>query len=71
MTLLLPELERGESWGMKHKHRCLVRQLLRFRAQGNRAAVEAMKRSHGYSAQLPDANAQWAKGNRGEKGDWR
>lgn len=69
--VLLPDIERGPTWKPNFKHRCLVRQLLRFRAQGNRTAVEAMKRGSGYSALLQDANAQWAKGNRGERGDWR
>lgn len=52
-------------------HRCLVRQLLRWRAEGNRSALEAMKQSRIYPDIKDDANEQWARGNRGTQGDWR
>lgn len=68
---LLPDIERGETWTEEHKLRCLIRQLLRWRAQGNRNALEVMQRSRLYPALRGPANEQWERGNRGEMGDWR
>lgn len=64
-------IERGLTSTSEHMHRCLVRQLLRWRAQRNAAAMAAMKRSPMYAALQADANRQWEMGNRGEKGEWR
>ena len=68
---LFPDIERGYTWTEEHKLRCMIRQLLRYRAQGNRRALEAMQRSPSYSKWRTLANEQWARGNRGEPGDWR
>lgn len=56
-----------------HEHliHCAVRQLLRWRAQGNRKAIAAMQGKRLYETLKPLAEEQWAKGNRGERGDWR
>lgn len=64
-------IERGETWTHEHKYRCLIRQLLRWRAQGNSRAIEVMKRSAIYPALREDATRQWSLGNRGDVGDWR
>lgn len=69
--MLLPEIERGPTWGQEHKHRCLIRQLLRWKTQGNRRALEVMQRSPMYPTLREDATRQWNLGNRGETGDWR
>lgn len=68
---LLPDVERGYTWTEDHKLRCMIRQLLRYRAQGNRKALEALQRSRSYSQWRALATEQWSKGNRGEPGDWR
>lgn len=54
-----------------HRHRCLVRQVLRYLAAGDRRSVEAMKRGPAYRRIRDDVNAQWAAGNRGIGEDWR
>lgn len=69
--MLLPDIARGPTWSAQHMHRCLVRQLLRWRAEGNRSALEAMKQSRIYPGTKDDANEQWVRGNRGAQGDWR
>jgi hypothetical protein len=52
--------------------RCAVRQLLRWRVEGNRGAIGVMqRRSRIYAMLKPLAEQQWALGNRGETGDWR
>lgn len=68
---LLPDIDRGPTWTPEHRHKCLIRQLLRWRAQGNRTALAAMQRSPSYQDLREDANEQWARGNKGEQGDWR
>lgn len=59
------------AWSEDHKHRCLVRQILSWKAQGDRASIEIMQRSPLYPALREEAMRQWNLGNRGEKGDWR
>lgn len=60
------------------RHRCEVRQWLRWRADRSRdwlqeALAEIERRRGGTAAQMlrDDIQVQWDKGNRGEWGDWR
>lgn len=62
----------------EYRHQCEVRQLLKWRVQGNRKRItyhmDGLDRKRGKAAVQRlrgDANDQWAKGNRGEHGDWR
>lgn len=71
MSSELPDIERGETWTHEHMHQCQVRQLLRWRHDGNKAAIEVMQRSPLYPALREEAIRQWNLGNRGEIGDWR
>lgn len=71
---VLPHDERTE----QHRHRCEVRQLLRWRKQhGSDWAASwlgdvAKARGAPMADRLRrDAAAQWSAGNRGEPGDWR
>lgn len=70
-TQLLPDIERGKTWTVTHRNRCLVRQVLRWKAEGNRAAVGLIESSPFYPQISGAVQTQWARGNRGEKGDWR
>lgn len=60
-----------------HRHRCEVRQVLRWRAENRDKAVSYLqlvrqKRDEAAANKLEkDTREQWAKGNRGIKGDWR
>lgn len=69
--MLLPDIPRGPTWSAEHMTRCLVRQLLRWRESRNRGAIEVMQRSRIYPSIKAQAESQWAKGNRGQAGDWR
>jgi len=61
-----------------HRHRCEVRQLLRWRRQhGSEWAgrwLDGVAKARGQVAAQDlrrDASEQWSKGNRGQPGDWR
>lgn len=69
--MLLPDIERGQTWSEEHKLRCLIRQMLRYRVAGNRRALAAIERSKSYPQWRVLANEQWSKGSRGEEGGWR
>lgn len=51
--------------------RCAVRQLLRWKAAGNKAAVATVQASRWYPEIREDAIRQWNLGNRGAPGEWR
>lgn len=70
-TQLLPEIERGETWKRAHRNRCLVRQVLRWKAAQDREALKAIERSPIYLQIAAVIDAQWGKGNQGAAGDWR
>ena len=53
-----------------HRHRCLVRALLKMRVQNREQAIKWLK-LRGYPVLDADVRQQWALGNRGAKDDWR
>ena len=61
----------------EYRHQCEVRQVLRWRAENRDKAVSYLqlvrqKRGDAKADKLErDTKEQWAKGNRGIKGDWR
>lgn len=61
----------------EERHRCEVRQVLRWRAHDRSQAIEYLskvrdKRSNEAAEKLQkDCAEQWSKGNRGIHGDWR
>ena len=61
----------------EERHRCEVRQVLRWRAEDRSKAIEylAMVRKRRGdeigNALEKDVRAQWAAGNRGIQGDWK
>lgn len=59
----------------QHRHRCEVRQLLRWRVQHGRDWVRewlaAAARRRDTQQLRSDATEQWARGSRGQHGDWR
>lgn len=62
----------------RHRHRCEVRQLLRWRAEhGSEWAKDWLRgvlkhRGQAAADQLEhDAREQWQRGNRGQPGNWR
>jgi hypothetical protein len=61
----------------EYRHQCEVRQVLRWRVESRDKAVGYLslvrqKRSSDNAGKLErDVKDQWAKGNRGDKGDWR
>lgn len=61
----------------EERHRCEVRQILRWRAEDRTKAIEYIsmvrdKRSNEAAERLAaDCRTQWERGNRGIKGDWR
>lgn len=63
----------SEEW----RHQCEVRAVLRMRVRSQAEAydyLETVKEKRGlnaYNRLKNDCAAQWAKGNRGEHGDWR
>jgi hypothetical protein len=60
-----------------YRHQCEVRQVLRWRVENRDKAVGYLnkvrqKRDEAAANKLErDTRDQWAKGNRGEKDDWR
>ncbi|HOW49405.1 MAG TPA: hypothetical protein PLB26_17325 [Rubrivivax sp.] len=62
----------------EHRHRCEVRAVLAWRVQHGQEWAQdwldgvAARRGAAAAQRLrEDCRAQWAKGNRGEPGDWR
>lgn len=69
----------------EHRHRCLVRAVLKMRALDRDAAHRFLyggvdssgRRNPGWNRRNPnsrlevDVRIEWSLGNRGEKGDWR
>jgi hypothetical protein len=59
-----------------HRHRCEVRQVLKWRTQDRNKAIEylsiVLKKRGDRTAQLleKDCRQQWQLGNRGDEGDW-
>ena len=62
---------------LEHRHQCEVRQVLAWRAEDRDKAMKYLalvrqKRGDVVATKLEqDCKDQWAKGNRGEKDDWR
>jgi hypothetical protein len=57
-----------------HKHRCLVRHVLRWRKKNELEAKAFIGRwmyKHPDSTLQKDCVVQWGLGNRGQQGDWR
>ena len=63
-------------WSEEHRHRCEVRQILKWRVEDRNKAlahIERVREQRGDTAakQLEnDCRSQWNKGNRGNKGEW-
>jgi hypothetical protein len=61
----------------EERHRCEVRQVLKWRAQDRSKAIEYLskvrqRRDDKAADKLhKDCADQWSKGNRGTEGDWR
>lgn len=61
----------------EYRHQCEVRQVLAWRTEDRDKAMKYLslvrqKRGDDVATKLEqDCKVQWAKGNRGEKGDWR
>lgn len=60
-----------------HRHQCEVRQVLRWRSEDRNKVIEYLTRVRKARGDVVadklanDCKEQWAKGNRGIKGDWR
>ena len=60
----------------QHRHRCEVRQVLKWRTQDRNKAIEylsiVLNKRGDRVAQLleKDCREQWVLGNRGDEGDW-
>jgi hypothetical protein len=69
-----PQLE-GLQDAEEHRHRCEVRQVLKWRVERGSAWVHAwlerVEAKRPVSRLRRDCAEQWSKGNRGEWGDWR
>lgn len=70
-TVLLPDIKRGKTWTHTHRNRCLVRQVLRWKAAGDRASLKVIEKSPMYAQIRSAVEAQWERGNRGRAGEWR
>jgi hypothetical protein len=60
----------------QERHRCEVRQVLRWRVEDRNKAIEYLnlvreKRKEKAKQLEDDCKKQWELGNRGDKGDWR
>lgn len=60
----------------QERHRCEVRQVLRWRVEDRNKAIEYLnlvkeKRKEKAKKLEDDCKYQWNLGNRGEKGDWK
>ena len=61
----------------EERHRCEVRQVLRWRTEDRNKAIDYLgkvRKARGDVASdklAKDCKEQWAKGNRGIEGDWR
>jgi len=76
LTLITEESSLHEFFE-EERHRCEVRQVLRWRAEDRSKAIDYLskvrqKRNDKAADKLQnDCTEQWAKGNRGIQGDWR
>lgn len=61
--------------GEKYRYECEVRYLLKYRQENGLQGFQEYLRNSKFGPRLAklksDIADQWAKGNRGEKGDWR
>jgi hypothetical protein len=77
MSAVLPDLERGFTWTEEYRHQCEVRTVIRWRRDDRSRALnylEDVRKKRGKEAgdRLEnDVRDQWAKGNRGQEGDWK
>ena len=59
----------------EHRHRCEVRQLLKWRAEKGLQWFREYISTYGFGGRkaklLNDVAEQWKRGNRGEKGTWK
>lgn len=61
----------------EYRHQCEVSQVLRWRAEDRNKAIDYLARVRKARGDLVaeklanDCKEQWARGNRGTKGDWR
>ena len=58
-----------------YRHQCEVRQLIQWRKEWGLQRFQKYLETYGFSNRIAKLRAdiadQWAKGNRGQKGDWR
>lgn len=63
-------------WSEEHRHRCEVRQILKWRVEDRNKALAHIERVREQRGELAakqlenDSRSQWNKGNRGNKGEW-
>ena len=75
MTLIIVERFVPDN-SEQHRHRCEVRQVLKWRTQDRNKAIEYLSivrnKRGDRTAQLleKDCKTQWTLGNRGDEGDW-
>ena len=75
MTLIIVERFVPDN-SEQHRHRCEVRQVLKWRTQDRNKAIEYLSivrnKRGDRTAQLleKDCRTQWTLGNRGNEGDW-
>jgi hypothetical protein len=59
----------------ENRHQCEVRQLIQWRQEWGLQRFQRYLQTNGFSSRITklreDIAEQWAKGNRGKKGDWR
>jgi hypothetical protein len=59
----------------EYRHQCEVRQLIKWRKEWGLQRFQRYLQTNGFSPRIAklreDIADQWAKGNRGQKGDWR
>ena len=69
-------MQKKYEWSEEYRHRCEVRQVLRWRVENRNKAlihINKVQDARGIKAaqQLQkDCGDQWATGNRGDKGEW-
>jgi len=59
----------------EQRHQCEVRQLIKWRQEWGLQRFQRYLETYGFSSRIAklrtDIADQWAKGNRGKKGEWR
>jgi len=59
----------------EQRHQCEVRQLIKWRKEWGLQRFQGYLQTNGFSSRIAklrtDIADQWAKGNTGQKGDWR